>query len=66
MGGRVLLLAVAAAVASRLSSEDLVDPGLKVGISLRGSVGSMLHIVLVMVSRRGLSEACINAGGRCR
>ena len=35
--GRVLLLAVAAAVASRLSPEDLADPGLKVGVSLRGS-----------------------------
>ena len=36
-GGRVLLLAVAAAAASRLSPEDSADPGLKVGVSFRGS-----------------------------
>ena len=36
-GGRVLLLMVAAAAASRLSPEDVADPGLKIGVSLRGS-----------------------------
>ena len=36
-GGRVLFPAVAAAAASRLSPEDSADPGLKVGVSFRGS-----------------------------
>ena len=36
-GGRVLLLMVAAAAASRLSPKDVPDPGLKIGVSLRGS-----------------------------
>ena len=38
-GGRVLLLMVATAAASRLSPKDVadIDPGLKIGVSLRGS-----------------------------
>ena len=63
-GGRVLLFAVAAAMASRLSPEDSADPGLKVGVFQRvcsevryPGVGSMLRTILVVVSRRGLREA---------